>query len=34
MDCKNKLNKRKTGEKIYRAIERSGLTYEQVAEEI
>lgn len=34
MDCKNKLNKRKTGEKIYRAIERSGLTYEQVAEEL
>lgn len=34
MDCKHKLNKRKTGEKIYQAIERSGLTYEKVAEEL
>ena len=32
MGCKKKLNKQKTGEKIYRAIEKSGLTYEQVAE--
>lgn len=34
MDCKHKLNKRKSGEKIYRAIERSGFTYEEVAEEL
>ena len=34
MGCKKKLNKRKTGEKIYRAIERSGLTYDKVAEEL
>lgn len=34
MGCKKKLNKQKTGEKIYRAIEKSGLTYEQVAEEL
>ena len=34
MGCKKKLNKKKTGEKIYRAIEKSGLTYEEVAEEL
>lgn len=34
MGCKYKLNKRKTGGKIYQAIERSGLTYEKVAEEL
>ena len=27
MGCKKKLNRQKTGEKIYRAIEKSGLTY-------
>ena len=34
MGYKRKLNKKKTGEKIYRAIEKSGLTYEEVAEEL
>ncbi len=34
MDCKKRLNKRETGNKIYRAIEKSGFTYEQVAEEL
>ena len=34
MGCKKKLNKQKTGDKIYRAIEKSGLTYEEVAEEL
>ena len=34
MGCKKKLNKKKTGEKIYRAIEKSGLSYEKVAEEL
>ena len=34
MGCKKKLNKQKTGDKIYQAIERSGMTYEQVAEEL
>ena len=34
MGCKNRLNKRKTGEKIYQAIDRSDLTYEKVAEEL
>lgn len=34
MDCKKRLNKRKTGDKIYRAIEKSGFTYEEVAEEL
>ena len=34
MGCKKKLNKQKTGDKIYRAIERSGLTYEEIAEEL
>ena len=34
MGCKKKLNKKKTGEKIYRSIEKSGLTYEEVAEEL
>ena len=34
MGCKKKLNRQKTGEKIYRAIEKSGLTYEEVAEEL
>ena len=34
MGCKNRLNKRKTGEKIYQAIDKSALTYEKVAEEL
>ena len=34
MGSKNRLNKRKTGDKIYQAIEKSGLTYEEVAEEL
>lgn len=34
MGCKKRLNKRKTGDKIYQAIEESGLTYEEVAEEL
>lgn len=34
MGCKKRLNKPKTGEKIYREIEKSGLTYEEVAEEL
>ena len=34
MDCKKKLNRSKTGERIYRAIEGSGLNYNQVAEEL
>ena len=34
MDCKKKLNRQKTGDKIYQAIEKSGLTYEEVAEEL
>ena len=34
MGCKKRLNKRKTGDKIYQAIEKSGLTYEEVAEEL
>ena len=34
MGCKKKLNKQKTGEKIYRAIDKSGLSYEKVAEEL
>ena len=34
MGCKKRLNKRKTGDKIYRAIEKSGFTYEEVAEEL
>lgn len=34
MDCKKKLDRQKTGEKIYRAIEKSGYTNEQVAEEL
>ena len=34
MGCKKKLNRQKTGEKIYRAIEKSGLTYDEVAEEL
>ena len=32
MGCKKKLNRQKTGDKIYQAIEKSGLTYEEVAE--
>ena len=34
MGSKKRLNKRKTGDKIYQAIEKSGLTYEEVAEEL
>ena len=34
MGCKKKLNRQKTGDKIYQAIEKSGLTYEEVAEEL
>ena len=34
MGSKKRLNKRKTGDKIYRAIEKSGFTYEEVAEEL
>ena len=34
MNCKKRLNKQNTGRKIYQAIERSGYTYEQVAEEL
>lgn len=34
MGSKKRLNKRKTGYKIYQAIEKSGLTYEEVAEEL
>ena len=34
MGYKKRLNKRKTGDKIYRAIEKSGLTYEEIAEEL
>ena len=34
MGCKIKLNKRGTGDKIFRAIEKSGLQYEKVAEEL
>lgn len=34
MDCKKRLNKRKTGERIYQAIAGSALTYEKVAEEL
>ena len=34
MGYKNRLNKRKTGEKIYQAIDKSALTYEKVAEEL
>ena len=34
MGCKIKLNKRGTGDKIFRAIEKSGLSYEKVAEEL
>ena len=34
MGCKKKLNRQKTGNKIYRAIEKSGFTYDEVAEEL
>ena len=34
MGYKNRLNKRKTGERIYQAIDKSALTYEKVAEEL
>ena len=34
MGCIKNLNKQKTGERIYRTIEKSGLTYEEVAEEL
>ena len=34
MGSKKRLNKRKTGDKIYQAIEKSGLTYEAIAEEL
>ena len=34
MGCKIKLNKRGTGDKFFRAIEKSGLSYEVVAEEL
>lgn len=34
MGSKKRLNKRKTGDKIYQAIEKSGLTYEEIAEEL
>ena len=34
MNCKNRLNKQNTGKKIWQAIDKSGLTYEQVAEEL
>ena len=34
MGCKKKLNRQKTGDKIYQAIEKSGLTYDEVAEEL
>ena len=34
MGSKKRLNERKTGDKIYQAIEKSGLTYEEVAEEL
>lgn len=34
MNCKKRLNRQNTGKKIYQVIERSGLTYEQVAEEL
>ena len=34
MDYKASLNKTKTGLKIYQAIGKAGLTYEQVAEEL
>ena len=34
MGYKNRLNKRKTGAKIYQAIDKSALTYEKVAEEL
>lgn len=34
MGIKKRLTKRKTGDKIYQAIEKSGLTYEEVAEEL
>lgn len=34
MNCKKRLNRQNTGRKIYQAIERSGYTYEQVAEEL
>ncbi len=34
MGSKKRLNKRKTGDKIYQAIEKSDLTYEEIAEEL
>ena len=34
MGCKKRLNKQKTGNKIYQAIERSGKRYDEVAEEL
>ena len=34
MDYKKQLNKQKTGQKIYQAIVKSDLTYEEVAEEL
>lgn len=34
MGYKKKLNKQRTGEKIYKALCNSSLTYEQVAEEL
>ena len=34
MGCKKRLNKQKTGNKIYQAIERSGKSYDKVAEEL
>ena len=34
MGYKYRLNKRKTGDKIYQAIDRSELTYEKVADEL
>ena len=34
MSCKKRLNRQNTGRKICQVIERSGYTYEQVAEEL
>ena len=34
MGCKKRLNKQKTGNKIYQAIDRSGKSYDKVAEEL
>ena len=34
MGCKKKLNKQKTGNKIYEALARSGKSYDKVAEEL